>query len=235
MGQVSYRLKAICDRPTFSMNYTDKRDIIITRVLLPSALELSQSVLISNTWTNKVTYDISIPTKVYTCNKAIPISFDLLPLAPHLTVRSVACSLKEYTTVTTMDGQTTKSEIVNILRDDHFYPDERSGRFKKVELLQVPFSALENYNNGSSYNSHYHHRSQHHLQVGINFDMCGELIQIKHKLKFTVSLQNADGHISGKYFKQNFFPLSCILIVLSFCYRIKSSYSCCDCPGTSRR
>jgi hypothetical protein len=174
MGSVHYRLKAVCDRPAlFSMNYVAKRDIQVTRVLLPTSLEFSQSVIISNVWANKVTYDISIPTKVYTCNKHIPISFDLLPLAPNLKIQSVAISLKEYTTVCTPDAQTTESKIVTYLRDDHFFADEETGHIIKTELIQVP-------------------------NVGINFGMSGELIQVKHKLRFTVSLQNADGHISGK-------------------------------------
>lgn len=176
MGQVQYRLKAYCDRPTFSMNYVDKRVVKVTRLMLPSCLELTQSVIISNVWADKVAYDISIPSKVYGSNKSIPISFDLVPIAPHLKIKSVACSLKEYVTCSTLDHHKTEGKVINHLRDDRLSLDSSTGRWTKTELLHVP--------------------SDTDL---INYDMCGELIQVKHKLKFTVALQNSDGHISGKY------------------------------------
>lgn len=176
MGQVQYRLKAYCDRPTFSMNYVDKRVIKVTRLMLPSSLELTQSVIISNVWANKVAYDISIPSKVYCSNKSIPISFDLMPIAPHLKIKSVSCSLKEYITCSTMDHHKTEGKVINHLRDDRLSLDSTTGHWAKIELLHVPSDSSL-----------------------INYDMCGELIQVKHKLKFSVALQNLDGHISGKH------------------------------------
>ncbi|KAL7319611.1 hypothetical protein PS15m_002733 [Mucor circinelloides] len=173
MGQVQYRLKAYCDRPTFSMNYVDKRAIKVTRLMLPSSLELTQSVIISNVWANKVAYDISIPSKVYCSNKSIPISFDLMPIAPHLKIKSVSCSLKEYITCSTMDHHKTEGKVINHLRDDRLSLDSTTGHWAKIELLHVPSDSSL-----------------------INYDMCGELIQVKHKLKFSVALQNLDGHIS---------------------------------------
>ncbi|KAI8638926.1 hypothetical protein BD408DRAFT_393256 [Parasitella parasitica] len=173
MGQVRYRLKAYCDRPAFSMNYVDKRIIKVTRLMLPSCLDLSQSVVISNVWANKVAYDISIPCKVFCSNKSIPISFDLLPIAPNLKIKSVACSLKEYVTCSTLDHYKTEGKVINHLRDDRLSMDAATGHWRKTELLHVPSE------------------SNH-----ITYDMCGELIQVKHKIKFAVALQNSDGHIS---------------------------------------
>lgn len=175
MGQVQYRLRAYCDRPTFSMNYVDKRIIKLTRLMLPSCLELNQSVAISNVWANKVAYDISLPSKVYCSNKSIPISFDLLPIASNLRIKFIACSLKEYITCSTLDHHKTEGKVINHLRDDRLTMNPTTGHWTKTELLRVP-----------SEPNHF------------NYDMCGELIQVKHKLKFTVALQNSDGHISGK-------------------------------------
>lgn len=175
MGQVQYRLKAYCERPTFSMNYVDKRTIKLTRLMLPSCIELNQSVIISNVWADKVAYDISIPSKVYCSNKSIPISFDLMPIASHLKIKSIVCALKEYITCCTTDHSKTEGKIINYLRDDRLSINSATGHWTKTELLQVPSES--NY---------------------IHYDMCGELIQVKHKIKFTVALQNSDGHISGK-------------------------------------
>jgi hypothetical protein len=176
MGQVSYRLKAYCDRPKFFMNHVDRRSVRITRMMLPSDLDMNQQVMIANEWANKVIYHISIPSKVYGADSDIPISFDLTPIADHLKVRSVSCSLKEYITCSTKSHHKTEGRIVNRLRDDHFSINPSTGRYTKTELLHVPSD------------------SNH-----IIFDMSGDLIAVKHKIKFTVALQNKDGHISGKY------------------------------------
>ncbi|KAI7901984.1 uncharacterized protein BX663DRAFT_436565 [Cokeromyces recurvatus] len=175
MGQVQYKLKAYCDRPTFSMNYVDRRHIKIIRHMLPTSLDLSQSIIISNIWTDKIAYDISIPSKVYSLNKHIPISFDLLPIASHLKIKSVICSLKEYITFRTLDHHhKTEGRLINYIRDDQFIFNSDTGHWSKTELL--PISTTQ--------------------QQHVHYDMCGELIQVKHKLKFIVALQNADGHIS---------------------------------------
>lgn len=170
-GQIYYRFKASCDRPTFFNNLCDKKAINITRLMLPSSLELNQAVIISNVWADKVAYDISIPSKIYSTNTSIPVSFDLTPIAPQLKVKSINCCLKEYVTCHTLDHHKTEGRIINHLRDDHLTTDDH-GHWSKTELVHVPANQ-------------------------ITFDISGELIQIKHKLKFTVALENADGHISG--------------------------------------
>ncbi|KAG2198231.1 hypothetical protein INT46_005222 [Mucor plumbeus] len=172
LGEVYYRLKAVVERPTFSMNYNDRKMLRVSRVLLPSSLELTQSLVISNVWVDKLSYDISVPSKVFSMGSLIPITFALVPIAQDLHVRSVSCVLKEYTTLTAEDHSKMEGRVIKHLRDENFAsgPDP----WTKTELLPVP-----------DYTSHM-----------IQTDSLCDLIKIKHKLKFTVSLTNADGHIS---------------------------------------
>jgi hypothetical protein len=174
-GQVYYKLKAVAERPTFSMNFGDKRPVQVLRYMLPSALELSQSLLIANEWADKMSYEISVPCKVYSGADVIPITFDLIPIAQELKARYITCTLKEYCTYTAGDNVKSESRIVKFLRDDEF--PSTGDRWTKIELLRIP-------------------------QIGTNIhcDAETDLIKIKHKLKFTVSLINLDGHISGKFF-----------------------------------
>ncbi|RCH79661.1 hypothetical protein CU098_004729, partial [Rhizopus stolonifer] len=172
LGQVSYRLKAVVDRPTFSMNYNDRREIKVSRVLLPSSLELSQIVVISNVWVDKLSYDISIPSKVFSMGSIIPVTFALQPIAPDLRVRSVSCVLKEYTTLSAEDHSKMEGKVIKHTRDEEFSSGQDP--WTKTELVPVP------------------ELSSHLVQT----DSACDLIKIKHKLKFTVSLTNADGHIS---------------------------------------
>ncbi|KAG2223955.1 hypothetical protein INT45_013412 [Circinella minor] len=170
LGQVYYRLKAVAERPAFSMNYIAKRNVLLSRLMLPSSLELNQSVVISNEWTDKLSYNISVPRKVFSCNSPIPIFFDLVPIASQLTVRSISCSLKEYITLSTNEHTKSEGRIVHHTHDDHF--SNATDRWTTTEVLTVP--------------------SEHN----IHSDLYSDLIKIKHKLKFTVSMMNADGHIS---------------------------------------
>lgn len=173
LGQVCYRLKAVAERPAFSMNYVAKRSIRVSRVMLPSALELNQSVVISNEWTNKLAYNISVPRMVFSCGSQIPISFDLIPTAPGLSVRAISCTLKEYITLTSHEHTRSEGRVIKTVRDEQFAPT--MDRWTRTEMLQVPI--------------------EH--QGRIQSDTTSDLIKIKHKLKFTVSLINSDGHISG--------------------------------------
>lgn len=202
-GQVSYRLKAVAERPAFSMNYVAKRNVLVTRVLLPSSLELNQSLVISNEWVDKLSYNISVPRKVYSCGNTIPITFDLIALAPALCIRSVTCALKEYATLSTGEHRKTEGKIIQVTRDDQFV--NPSDRWTMTEELHVPSSPDR-----------------------IQSDTSSDLIEIRHKLKFTVSLMNADGHISGKHRK---YPDSSEEKrgAHLFLHRATSSYSCYHC------
>lgn len=170
LGEVFYVLKAVVERPTFSINYHDRRVLRVSRVLLPSSLELTQSMVISNVWVDKLSYDISVPSKVFSMGSLIPITFALVPIAEELQIRSVSCVLKEYITLTADDHSKMEGRVVKHLRDEAFT------EWTKTELLPIPDS------------------NSHQVQT----DSFCDLIKIKHKLKFTVSLMNADGHISGK-------------------------------------
>ncbi|CEG80802.1 hypothetical protein RMATCC62417_15087 [Rhizopus microsporus] len=86
LDQVYYHLKTAVEQPTFSINYTDRKSIRISRMFLSSSLELTQSMLIFNTWMDKLSYDISVPSKAFTIGSTIPITFALLPIAPNLQV-----------------------------------------------------------------------------------------------------------------------------------------------------
>ncbi|KAF7728656.1 hypothetical protein EC973_005693 [Apophysomyces ossiformis] len=172
LGQVYYRLKAVAERPTFSMNYSDKRTVRVSRMMLPSSLDLTQTVMISNVWTDKLSYDISVPSKVFNLGSIIPVTYTLIPIAPDLRVRAVACSLKEYTTLSAEEHSKTESRVIKFAREDQFTAS--NGPWSKTELIHVPEAEAR--------------------QI-LTDSMC-DLIKVKHKIKFTVSLVNADGHIS---------------------------------------
>jgi len=99
------------------------------------------------------------------------LTFDLIPIAAELKTRYITCTLKEYCTYRANENVKSESHIVKYLRDDEF--PCAGDRWTKIELLRIP-----------------------HIGTNVHCDVETELIKIKHKLKFTVSLINLDGHIS---------------------------------------
>ncbi|KAI7861987.1 hypothetical protein BDF14DRAFT_1861243 [Spinellus fusiger] len=166
LGSIDYRLKATVDRPAFLLNYIDKKKIHISRVLSPISLELNQSISVSNVWTDKLSYDISLPGKVFPMGTVIPITFDLIPIAADLKVMTILCSLKEYATL--LSHCKTDTKVIKQVKDDHSC--KMNGDWKEMSYLKVPSTA--------------------------HMDSDNDLLNIHHELNFIVSLMNADGHVS---------------------------------------
>lgn len=171
LGEVSYNLKAVAERPGLMPNYTDKVHIQLTRYLLPSAMEYLQSLSISNSWVDKIMYDVDIPSKVYGEGDKIPVTFRFTPIAPDIRIRSVVCVLKEYTSYTI--GSFTKNDgrILTYISNPHF-PSE-GAVWEHTEIIQVPCGCSK-----------------------VHSDTENDMIRIRHKLKFIISIFNSDGHIS---------------------------------------
>jgi hypothetical protein len=145
---------------------------------MPSEFELVQSLEIHNTWAEKMVYDISVPSKLYAFNDIIPISFKILPIASHLKVHAIMASIKEYCTYTANGYTKTDTRIVRLKRLDHPFSEATTTTasppaWDRVLELQVPSKSPV-----------------------IFADADNDMIQIRHRLKFVISLVNADSHIS---------------------------------------
>ncbi|KAI9025970.1 hypothetical protein CLU79DRAFT_844509 [Phycomyces nitens] len=176
-GRVSYGLKAVIERTAFVHNMVKKRPIRIIRCMLPSEFGFSQTLEIHNTWADKMVYDIALPSKVYANGENIPISFNILPLASQLRVRFLTAFLKEYCTYTANDYSKTDTRMVGTERINQPFQQNttttQDGYWTKVVDLKVPDASPL-----------------------VFCDADNAMIRIRHKLKFVISLVNADGHYS---------------------------------------
>lgn len=98
-GLVEYKFKALLERPTFSVNYTDRKMLSIKRALLPSAPVLSELIYLSDTWNDMLHYEVYSPYKAFGQGEDLPLHFKLLSLDEGLRIQSITCLLKEYITV----------------------------------------------------------------------------------------------------------------------------------------
>lgn len=178
-GSVSYRLKATIERPAFIQNIIKKKIIRIQRCVIPSQFELVQSLEVRSTLADKIVYDISAPSKIYAFGDKIPITFKIEPLASTLKVHTIRAALKEYCTYRANDRSKTDTRTVCQAKLEHPFASsaatiEKVGHtWKRVIELSVPPQSPM-----------------------IFADTESDLIRIRHRLKFLVSLVNAAGQIS---------------------------------------
>jgi hypothetical protein len=183
---VQYQLKATIERSTFLPNMTARKWIHLSRQLLPLTPEFLEPVAISNQWANKLDYEITLPTKIYTHGDHIPINIRITPLTNSLRVRHLSCTLKEYMICRAQlhpDFLNTRprahGRVLFSTRDDKFGRSNHSTdsdhfvEWAKIQTIQLPTSTQE-----------------------LQCDIQNEAIRIRHKIKFVLSLINADGHVS---------------------------------------
>ncbi|ORZ17934.1 or S-antigen, C-terminal domain-domain-containing protein [Absidia repens] len=184
MGKVCYQLTANLERSGgFLLHNTiqRKKPIRVVRTVQPSEFDLIQSLEIHNTWSEKMVYDISLPSKLYAHNATIPVSFSILPIANKLKVHSIMATLKECCTYHANGKRKTDSRIIKVSRQEnpfsaaviHHGDGRPSAPWSRVLEVQVPARSPM-----------------------IFCDANSEMIRIRHKLKFVISIVNADGHWS---------------------------------------
>lgn len=141
------------------------------------SLEMAQTLSVDNTWPNKIEYSISIPTKSYPIGSPIPITFKMVPLLKGLSIAKIICTLKEYQSFTIKagyHGSPAAKEVDRTVCSATLVDIEKEVPSWEIEQsLPIPPSLSE---------------CVQDCEVGH--------IKVRHKLKFTVSLQNPDGHVS---------------------------------------
>lgn len=185
-----YHLKAIAERSSFLMpSYSTRRDVHLSRQKLSFSTDYLEPVMITNHWTNKLDYEISLPTKVFSHGDTIPINIQAIALSPGLKIRYITCIFKEYMTCRAINGwfngrNKSQGRIIHYKRLDqvgrdsilHCVSDEENEQdvvWKTTMNLKVPESMLD-----------------------VQCDAHNESVQVRHKLKFIMSIENQDGHIS---------------------------------------
>ncbi|KAI8136704.1 hypothetical protein BJV82DRAFT_638479 [Fennellomyces sp. T-0311] len=180
---VQYRLKATVQRTRLLPNNTSSQIIHVSRQMLPLTPEFLEPVIVANQWTNKLDYEISIPSKTYCHGDDIPITIRVTPLVSDLRIRYLSCTFKEYMVCRATSGwfgghSRAQGRIVYFNRDDKFGTTNSSDDdsfivWSKIHTIPVPMS-------------------NHQVQC----DVQNDTVRIRHKIKFVVSIENPDGHVS---------------------------------------
>lgn len=173
---VHYKLKAVAERPGLLFSQIIARaPVYINRYMATSVIDdFLEPIQISSEWAEKVRYDIAVASKICQVGGVVPVILRLIPLNPKLRIRYLSFTFKEYTTTKARPGhQKTRGRIVHHQRSERLTlaeDDEDGICWYHTENIPVPDN--------------------------IRCDSSGEVIKIRHRIKFIMSLENEDGHIS---------------------------------------
>ncbi len=98
-GSIGYKLRANVVRSGFAHNFHESKTFTLARSFTPEALEFNQTLEIENTWPGKIMYSLTLPFKAYAAGDDIPVNVKFQPIAKGVKVLTVSSVLKEYTLV----------------------------------------------------------------------------------------------------------------------------------------
>lgn len=180
---VQYQLKATAERNSFLLpKYTCARDIHLSRQNVSIAIDYLDPIIVANHWAEKVDYEISTPTKVYSYGDTIPISIQVIPLAPHLQIRYISCIFKEYMTCRAINGWFNGTNKLHRRIIQYARKDQETIKGGHLDI-------------GNTWSCVMHVKVPESMD-DIQCDASNDSVRVRHKLKFTMSIENGDGHIS---------------------------------------
>jgi len=162
-GSVKYTLKAIAERHVLAVNLHAQRKVTLLRSLLPS-LENLQSAFITSTWINKVEYEFSANSTVFSLGDKISVIINLISLEENLKIQNILCVFKEYTTYKIRTSHKTVSKPIAVIDEPIYSQQDSWNHFMEIKIPNDPTYCL--------------------------YDSQNDIIRISHKLKFYVKFTN---------------------------------------------
>jgi hypothetical protein len=197
---LKYKLKATVARGKLAYDLHTWKAIRIVRTLDPSALELAHAMTVENIWANKIEYHIEVPTKAVPFGTGIDVEMRFTSLLKGLKIGGVKCVLWEFQK-NILAGQTKISrdrshETERKIREWDFEMGDNEYQDMIDETGQDGWVLKEKLDLPKSLN-----RCVQTLEIRAspydNVDgLDGGGIEVKHKVRFFVSLINPDGHVS---------------------------------------
>ncbi|CAG8559734.1 3075_t:CDS:2 [Diversispora eburnea] len=163
---VRYNLKATLKRPTFAQNLHTKRKIQINRCLISNYFNSMESVVLLNSWENKVEYEFSIGARYFRLDDKIPVELIIKPLIKGINIVRFNLIFEEHRTYNIGSKTMKEVVVVDIKRDSSSIPFIDETWIKNDEMSIPKSRCLADSENNQ--------------------------IRIEHKLKFEVTFQVED-------------------------------------------
>ncbi|CAG8589605.1 11211_t:CDS:2, partial [Diversispora eburnea] len=156
----------VAERSKLSFNLNTRRKINIQRCLSScEEFDSMQSIIVVNTWTDKIDYEFTTDSKAFALGDRIPIHMTLIPLEKNLSIVRFNCKLMEY--ITYQIGTQVKEENRMIRQYHDMKIDFNQIWDKTFEIILPDTISL------------------------CRYDSQSKIIKIQHKLKFSVIFNNS--------------------------------------------
>lgn len=195
-ASVIYKLEAVLERSNTS-DYIRQKPLRIVRTLRHDAVELSETVAVDNRWPKKVEYSISVPAKAIAVGSAMPIYIMIVPLLKGLKLGNIK--------VTLLETSQYLGNIGGVINQDRIV-----SKMKVKDPLghMALINKRKNNNNDDDTGTHQIIDFQDRWEIDTLINVPASLskctqdcdiysnIKVRHKLKFSITLINPDGHLS---------------------------------------
>ncbi|KAG8906713.1 hypothetical protein FRB99_006311 [Tulasnella sp. 403] len=220
-SSIQYRLRATVVRSSLTSNWVAQRPIVILRSFSPEALEFNQTLEIENTWPGKIMYSVMIPHKAFAAGDFIPVSLKFTPLVKGCSVVAIEATVKQYLSIKTkaavplQDARTVAKanfviqegravELSSSHRLPRPSPNFASGSGLSSSSAEADSVTSSPASHNLSLGSDDLPRGDNEIDTSLRLALpswatpsnMAEPITVHHKVKWSITLSNLDGHTS---------------------------------------
>ncbi|SMN19248.1 similar to Saccharomyces cerevisiae YFR022W ROG3 Protein that binds the ubiquitin ligase Rsp5p via its 2 PY motifs [Maudiozyma saulgeensis] len=179
---VSYYLEAIIERTKGKSDLYCRKYVRIIRTITPDIPEISETINVSDTWTDRIFYSISVAAKTLAIGSKVPINISIIPLKSGIKLSNIRISLYETAEYYSKGIRSKIDRVVARIKLEH--PEKmlmkvmNDNKFQEKWELDIPF------------------RIPASLSRCIQDCQIINEVRVSHKFKFAIDFANQDGHIS---------------------------------------
>ncbi|KAF0635419.1 hypothetical protein FPSE5266_10916 [Fusarium pseudograminearum] len=186
-ASITYALRATINRGKLVRHASCIKKLRIIRTLAPTALEFMHNVSVEQTWTNKVDYSVSIPSKAVAFGSSVVLEIRITPLVKGVELKRIRVKLVEFHEFSMHSRHYIYTREHKSQREISYWDFEvsREQHWQDVieETNQEGWVIKQTLNLPKSL-------------VECCQDIDSQGIKIYHKLKIHIPIGNQDGHIS---------------------------------------
>ena len=207
-ASISYKLHSVVHRPGLTHNLHAYLPVAITRSFTPDSLEFQQSLEIENTWPGKLMYSVILPHKAWAAGDTLTALTKFVPTSKGVKVCSITSTISE--TVKLSPKNVHRTDVLESTRPvavvEHEVIGDRMVSPTSVQDPEQEYPAEpatpdcssvwsgEEENNGQS--DDLVARLDITLPSSLTPTHDIEPIRVSHRIRFSISITNLDGHTS---------------------------------------
>ncbi|CAG8487706.1 16136_t:CDS:2 [Cetraspora pellucida] len=184
-GSIEYKLKAVAERH-LALNLNARQKITLQRCTLLN-LEDALDTVVSNLWTDKVIYDLSVDSKTFTLDDEISFSIDLTPLNESIRIHEYVTSLSESVSYNIGTKKRASTRAVSTVKGNKLnWNGERWSDLIKIRIPKTKNACLYDTDNSII-------QISHQLRLSIVFMVYeSRLVELRATLPIIITLKKDD-------------------------------------------